>query len=131
MAGSTSDVGVAIRKWEAERSVIKRSRAPGSDGMALRTGRGGSRKAGLDVIGNVTAERRRAVPAAEVTSHAVRGVQRIIIVHMARGAWRWRRRHVRAGESKTGRAVIEGSRVPTRSSVAVRAIRNRKGGSRS
>ena len=48
---------------------------------------------------------------------------------MARGAGCGRGRHVRAHQSETGNAVIEGSGVPALSGVAVGAIRGSEGSS--
>ena len=53
---------------------------------------------------------------------AIRRIQRVVVVDVAGGAGRRRRRHVRSGQRKPGRAVIERRRRPAHRRVAGRAV---------
>jgi hypothetical protein len=57
---------------------------------------------------------------------AVRGVERVIVIDVARRAGRRGRRHVRARQRKARHAVIKRSRIPALRCVAVRAIAYRE-----
>ncbi len=78
------------------------------------------------MIRYVSTERGRRLPCRRVATHAVRGVQRVIVVDVARRARSWRRRHVRPRQRKTCNAVVERSPVPSLRRVAVRTVRQRK-----
>jgi len=61
-----------------------------------------------------------------VTAVTVRRTQRVIVVHVARGARRRRRGCMRSGQGKPGLAVIESCRRPTYRTMAYRTIPYRK-----
>lgn len=126
VAGRTGHIRVAIGQRKTKCSVIKLSVRPLCDRVALRACRRGVRKARLNVIGHVSAIARRLVPVGDVTAIAVRRVQRVVIVDMARSAWRRCGRHVCTDQREAGHAVIERGRVPTLGGVAIRTICGRE-----
>lgn len=99
---------MAVRQWKTKRGVIEFAVCPFRDGMALRASRRGVWETGSDVIRHAATEAWRFVPIGQMTSDAVGRIQRVVIADVARGAGSRRRRHVRAGESEAGNAVIEG-----------------------
>lgn len=118
---------MAVRQWKTKRGVVKFAVRPFRDGMALRASRGGVGETGGDVIRHAAAEVWRFVPIGQMTSDAVGRIQRVIIADVARRAGSGRRRHVRARESETGDAMIEGGRVPAFGGMTIGAIRRREG----
>jgi len=74
------------------------------------------------VIGNVAANRGRALERCRMAAHAIGRIQGVIVVDVAGGAGRRRRRHVRSRQRESGHAVIKRSGIPTNSCVASRAI---------
>ena len=122
VAGSAGNAGVSVGERETERGVVKSSVRPFGNGMALCAGRGGIRKSRLDVIGNIAAKCRSLVPIGEMATDTVGRIQRVVVADVAGSAGRRRGRHVRAGQRKTCRAMIEGSAVPPLCSVAGGAI---------
>lgn len=115
-------VGMAVGQREAGGVVIENSRGPGGDGVACRAGRSGDRESSGHVIGNVAADGGSALEGGLVASVAIRRVQHVVIVDVAGGAGRGRRRHVRAGQREAGSVVIEDRRGPAHRVVARRAI---------
>ncbi len=109
---------VLIRERETGGAVIKFSVSPRRDRMARRAGSGSGRKAGGNVIRDVAANRGCALPSRSVAAHAIRGIQCVIAVDVARRASRRCRRHVRTDECETGRTVIELSVGPRRDRMA-------------
>ena len=84
-----------------------------------------------DVIRYRPTQRRRALPSSLVAAVAVRvrRRERVVVPHVAVGAghhFPCRRHLVRARQCPTGRAVIEGCRVPGNGVMARRAVRGRK-----
>jgi hypothetical protein len=66
-----------------------------------------------------------------MAAHAVRGVQRVIVVRMARGARRRSGRRMRSRQGESGHAMVKGGGIPSLCRVAVGTIRcgkNRTGG---
>ena len=122
MARSARHIGVAVSQREAKRQVVKFPIRPFGDGVALRAcGRGG-REAGRNVVRDVAAKRRRLVPIRKMAADAIRGIQRVVVVDVARGTGCRSRRHVRPCQGKAGYAVVEGSRIPALGGVAVGAV---------
>jgi len=66
-----------------------------------------------------------------VAAVTIRRIERVIVVHMARRAWSRRWRHVRARQRKSGNAVIERGRSPTRRRMAIGTVGGGKRGPRS
>jgi hypothetical protein len=126
VAQSALHVGVSLCQREASRAVVEVTCRPGGDGVATRASRGRGGESRSNVVRHVAAERLRAVPGGLVATHAVVRAQRVVIVDMAGSAGRRIRRHVRADEGETGRAVIEGSSIPAHCRMAVGAIRGRE-----
>ena len=122
MARRARSRGVGANQRESSGAVVKHSGGPSGNGVAGSARGGGGRETRSDVIRYVATNRRRGVPRRDVAGHAVRGVQRVIVIDMAGSAWRRCRRHVRSGQSKSGQAVIERRGGPTNSRVASRAI---------
>ena len=118
---------VRAHQCEAGRAVVKFAVGPGGNRVAGSTRRCRGGESRSHVIGNVSAERGSLIPISQMAAHAVRRVQGVVVVDVARGAGRRRRRSVRAGQTEAGDAVIEGSGVPARRGVAVRAVGRGKG----
>jgi hypothetical protein len=91
-AGHLASVGyqrVGIRQRKTESVVVELAVCPLRDGMARRASRSCRGKPGGDVIWHASAKGWRAVPCRQVAAHAVRGVQRVIVVDVAGRAGRW------------------------------------------
>jgi hypothetical protein len=123
VAESTGHSGVLSRQWETGGAVVERSRSPGGNGMAGRALRGCGRKPRGDVIRHVPADGGGALERSRVAAIAIRGIQRVIIVGVARRA---RGREVRSGQRKSGDAVVERCTIPTCGGVTVGAIPHRE-----
>src|ERR1700686_5391009 len=76
-----------------------------------------------DVIRYVPADRGRALERSRMAAVAVRGIQRVIIIGVARRA---RRSEVRSGQRKSGDAVVERRTIPTCGGVTAGAIPHRE-----
>jgi len=122
---------VRILQREAGAGVIELAVGPSGDGMATGTGRGGRREIGHHVIRNVAAEGLRALPGRQMATHAIGGIQGVVIVDVAGSAGCRGWRHVRSGQSKARAAVIESRRIPADRGMAIGAIRRGKGRARS
>jgi len=85
-------------------------------------------ESGSNVIRDTSTKRWRAVPGRLVAAHTVSRVQRVVVVDVARGAGRRRRRNVCSCQRKARHAVVERSGVPALSGVASDAICDRKRG---
>jgi len=120
---------VRVRQRETECVVVEFSVRPFGDGVACGASRRRGWEIGFDVIWDAAAERRRAVPRGEVTAHAVRRVQRIIVAYMAGRTRRGGRRSVRARQGEACRGVIKRSAIPAFRGVAIRAVCHCKSGS--
>ena len=77
--------------------MVELAVGPLRDGMARRAGGSCGGETGGDVIWHASAKGRRAVPCRQVAAHAVRGVQRVVIVDVTGRAGRRRGRSVCAG----------------------------------
>jgi hypothetical protein len=106
--------------------VVELAVGPLGDRMARRASRCCRGETGRNVIWHTSAEGRRAVPCRQVAAHAVRGVQRVVIVDVTGRAGRRRGRSVCAGQSETSHAVVKRRRVPALGGMAGRAIRRGK-----
>ena len=126
---AVGDELVRVGKGETGGAVIEFAVGPSGDGVAGRASCGGGREIRGDVIGNIAAEGLRLVPVGLMAGEAIGGIQRIIVVDVAGSTGRRRGRHVRAGESETGNAMVKRSSVPTLCGVAVGAVCCREGGS--
>jgi len=127
VAQSAGHVRVAIGQQESGRAVIENSGRPSRNRVARGAGRSRNRESGGHVIRHVSAHRRAGGERRRVAAVAIRRSQSVIVIDMARGAGRRRRRHVRSGQGESGRAVIEYRRGPAHCSVARRAICRCKG----
>lgn len=110
---------MSANQSEACRAVIEFAVGPSGDGVAGGARRCSRWKSRRDVIRNIATKSCSALPCGLVTAHAVGGVQRVIVVDVARSARSGSWRHMRASESKSCDAVVERSRVPTFGRVAV------------
>jgi hypothetical protein len=119
-------VGVPVGQREAGRAVVKNSRSPGSNRVARRAGRSRDREPCRHVIWHVTAKRRGALECRLVAPVTIRRTEGVVVVHMARSAGRRCRRHVRSGQGKPGRIVIECCRRPIHRRVASGTVPYRK-----
>ena len=122
---------MSVGQRESSRVVVEHSSRPGSNRVASGACRCGSWETGRDVIRHVAANRRGALESSRVATVTIRRIQRVVVAHMARRAGSRRRRHVRAGQSKSCRAVIKSSRRPAGRIVASGAVHRSKRGSRS
>ncbi len=98
---------VRTDKRETGCAVIKLSVGPSRDRMARCARSGGCRKACRDVVRNVAAKRGCALPGNLMAAHAIGGIERVIVVDVARSAGSRCRRHVRARQHKTSQAMVE------------------------
>ena len=99
---------VRTRKRKAGRAMVKFSVRPGGNWVTRRASRGCGREIRGDVIGNVAAQGRRAVPRRLVAAHTIGGGQAVIIVDMALGAGRG---SMCSHERKTRRVVVKAGGV--------------------
>ena len=120
MALAAGNHSVSPRQRKSRGGVVEFSRSPGGNGMARGTLRGRYWEARSDVIRYISADSSGALESGGVAAIAVRGIQRVVVIRMAGSA---RGRKVRAHQRKSGNAVIERGRIPTRRGVAVGAIR--------
>ena len=120
MALAAGDRGVSPGKRKACGAVVKRSSSPGGNGMAGGALRSRCWETRRDVIRYISADSSGALERSRVAAIAVCGIQRVVVIRMAGSA---RGRKVRAHQRKSGNAVIERGRIPTRRGVAVGAIR--------
>ncbi len=109
---------VLVGQREACRTVIEFAVSPRRDRMAGRTSRRCRREARSDVIRNIAAKCRGALPCRRVAAHAIRGIERVVAVDMARRARSGSRRHVRPDKREARGAVIEFSISPRRDRMA-------------
>ena len=100
--------------------MVERASGPGGNGMAGGALRSRCWETRRDVIRYISADSSGALESGGVAAIAVRGIQRVVVIRMAGSA---RGRKVRAHQRKSGNAVIERGRIPTRRGVAVGAIR--------
>ena len=98
VAQITSHVGVPVGQRKAGRIVIEHSRSPGCNHVTGGAGRSRYREPRRDMIRYVPADRRGALESRLMASIAIRRIKRVIVIHMAGGAGRRRRRHVRSGQ---------------------------------
>jgi hypothetical protein len=123
---AVSDQRVRIRQREAERVVVERAVRPFRDRMAGRASGGRRGKARRDVVRNASAEGRRAVPRCLMAAHAVRRIQRVVVVDVAGQTGRGSRRSVRSCECESRHTVVEGSGIPPFGSMAIGAVSDGK-----
>ena len=109
---------VCTRQRKPRFRVIERRRLPGCGGVA---GFASLRESPAHVV-----RVRGSLEIFQVTRHAGRAGQVVVVVDVAIGALP-RRNRMRAGQHKIYRGVIETGRLPTRSSVALQAIRGEVG----
>ena len=126
VAGRTSHIRMPIGQQESRRTVIEFPVRPFRNRMARCAGGSTARKSRRDVIRHAIADVCRTLPRSLVASHAIRRVQRVVVIDMARRAGRWRRRHVRPHQREAGQAVVKSCRIPTSRRMAVRAVGGRK-----
>ena len=107
VAQGAGDVGMAVGQQESGCAVIEHSCRPGRNRVAGGAGSSCDRKPGRHVIGNIPANRCPGGECRLVAAVTIRRVQAVVVVDMARGARRRVRRHMRAGQRKTGNRVIE------------------------
>ena len=119
-AGRRHRGNVQPRQGKPRAAVVERGSRPVQRRVAnravLRESRG-------NVIGNVVPNRGRALPFNDVAPVAGCGLEQIVVVQMAGGAGRRRRRNVHPRQGKPRRAVIEGCCGPTHRRMADRTIR--------
>ena len=113
---------MAIGQWETSCTVIKDSRGPGGNRVARCTLRRRGWKSGRDVVRYVSAKRLGAQESRLVAAIAIRRTEGVVVVHMAGGAGRRRRRHVRSSQRKPGSAVVEICRRPTHCCMTYRTV---------
>jgi len=113
---------MAVGQGETGGAVIENARGPRCDWVAARAGRSRGRKTGRDVIRYRSAYRCGAEKNRLVASVTIRGIERIVVVHMAQRARGRRRGRMRSGQRKSGDAVIEGRSGPTGCGVASGAV---------
>lgn len=98
---------VRPHKSETRRAVVEFSVCPRRDRMAgcARCGRGG--EPGCDVVRHIAAKRGSALPGRLVAAHAIRRIQREIVIDVAGRTGSRRRRHVCTGQCEARHAVVE------------------------
>ena len=122
VARSASHGRVRIGQREPSGAVIEHARGPSRNRMATCALPGSGWEAGRNVIRNIPADGRGALECRRMAAVAIRGIQRIIITHVAGGACRRRRRHMRSSQRKAGGAVIKRRRRKAHGRVAIRAV---------
>ena len=123
MAESTGHSGVLSRQWETRGAVVKGSRSPSGDRMARSTLGSRNWESRRHVIRHISADRGGALECSRMASVAIRGIQRVIIIGVARRA---RGREVRPRQRKPRDAMVERCGVPASRGVAVGAIPHRE-----
>ena len=126
MAQIAGHVGVPVGQQEPGRAVIEDSRSPSCNRVARRASRGSRREPGRNMVRHRAADGRRAEKSGLVAAVTIRGIERVVVAHMARRAGRRRRGHVRSGQGKPSNAVIERRRSPARCRMAIGAIHRRE-----
>lgn len=119
-------VGMPVGQRETRGGVTEHARGPRRDRMASSARGCRRRKSSRDVIRHRAANRGGALEGRLVAAVAVRRIQRVIVADVAGRTGSGRRRHVRAGQRKSGDAVVERGRRPPRSGMARRAIGSSK-----
>ena len=117
---------MAVSEQEPCGAVIKNPRRPGGNRVAGGASGSRGREPRGDVVGNRPADRCRAEESCLVASIAIRRIESVVVVDMAGGAGRGRRGHMRAGQGKPRRAMVEGRCVPTRRRMTRGTVRRRK-----
>ena len=79
-----------------------------------------------DMVWHGPANRCGAEKSRLMASIAICRIEGVVVVDMAGSAGRGRRRHMRAGQGKPSRAMVEGRCIPTHRRVTHRAIRCRE-----
>jgi hypothetical protein len=115
--------GVRPGQRECCCAVIESGGRPICRGMANRTI---LREPGCNVIRHRSAQSSCAVPIGSVTTVASRGIQSVVVAHVARRARRRARRNMHASQCKARRAVIERRRSEAHRGVASGAVRHCK-----
>ena len=123
VAGSARRGQMRTHQRKACGAVVERSGSPGGNGMARRALCGGSWEARRHVIWHVSTDCGGALERRRVAAITIRGIQRVVIVGMARRA---RCRKVRPRQRKAGHTVVERRAIPTCGGVAVGAIPHRE-----
>jgi len=117
-----------IVERETGGAVIEDAGRPGGNGMATGAGAGGRREIRGHVVGHIATECLGAIPGGLVATHAVGRGETVIVVDVAGSAGRGIGRHVRAGQGKASRGVIEGALIsPGDGVMAGRTLGNREG----
>jgi hypothetical protein len=117
---------MAVGQGEAGSRVIEYARGPGGDWVARCALCCRRRKSGRDVIWYCAADRYGAREGCLMAAITIRRIEREIVTHVAGSAGRRRRGHMRSGQRKARRAVVESCRVPTYRRVASGAVRCRE-----
>ena len=115
-------VRMPIRQREAKRGMVKLSRRPGRDRVAGSASRSRDGEVCGNVIWNRPSQSLRTEEGGLMAAVAVGRTQRVVVVHMARGAGRRRRRHVRSNQREACRAMVKSCASPTRRGVTIRAV---------
>lgn len=123
VAEGASHIRVSVGKRKAGCGVIENARGPRCDGVAGRARRRGCRETGRDVVWYRSAYRCGADESRLMAAVTIRGIERVVVVHVARRTGSRRRGHVRSGQRKSGDAVIECRRGPARRRMTCGAIR--------
>ena len=123
MAQRAGNRGVLPGQRETRRGVVEGSSSPRGDRMARSALCRGSWEARGHVIRHVSTDCGGALERRRVASVAVRGIQRVVIVGMARRA---RGREVRPRQRKSRHTVVERCTIPTCGAVAVGAVPHRE-----
>jgi hypothetical protein len=128
VAEGASHVRMPVREQESRCAMVEDACGPRGDRVAGGAGGSRGREPCRHVIGNVPADRRRALKRRRVAAVTIRRTERVIVIDMAGRA---RGRGVRSDQSKSGYAVVERRRRPAGRRVAIGAIGGAKRGARS
>ena len=123
MAQRAGNRGVLPGQRETRGAVVKGSRSPSGDRMARSTLGSRNWESRRHVIRHISADRGGALECSRMASVAIRGIQRVIIIGVARRA---RGREVRPRQRKSRHTVVERRTIPTCGGVAVGAIPHRE-----
>ena len=115
-----------VGQQEPGRAVIEDARSPSCNRVARRASRCRRRECGGNMVRHRSADVRGAEKYRLVAAVTIRGIERVVVVHMARRAGGRRRGHVRSGQGKSRDAVIERRRSPARCRMAIGAIHRRE-----